>query len=144
VETSPLSNNQKFIAGFPADSPKEPAELDHESDIWQLPSRGIEWCDCGQHHVLDRDIVAAIAHDVVDDPEFMTHDEVIDTAMDLWKYESVCQFFLLAIRHSATAMNGHPAERYAFERGLQIVAHFSKTWQGCPEEICSPAHDREN
>lgn len=112
--------------------------------VWTMPSRGIEWCDCGRHHVLDRDIVLGFARDLVEDPDWMTHDEVVDTAMDLWNYVSVCEFFLLGIRRSASAVNGGPATRYSFERGLEIVAYFSKTWQGCPEEICSPSRDRED
>lgn len=125
--------------GFPA--AEEPWETAAIPDVWTMPSRGMEWCDCGQHHELDRDIVLRFARDLVDDPAWMTHDEVIDTAMDLWKYVSVCRFFLLAIGRSASAVNGGPAPRYGFERGMEIVAYFSKTWQGCPEEICDPTTD---
>jgi hypothetical protein len=121
----------------------EPFDTDLVPDVWQMPSRGIEWCDCGQHHAVDRKIVLEFAQDVVEDREWMTHDEVVDTAMDLWNYVSVCEFFLMAIRRSASAVNGGPAQRYRFERGLEIVAYFSKTWQGCPEEICSSVRDRE-
>ena len=56
----------------------------------------------------------------------MTHDEVIDTAMDLWNYVAVCEFFLLAIRQSASAVNGGPAPRYSFGRGLDIVGIFPR------------------
>ena len=121
-----------------------PSEAHVVPDVWRMPSRGIEWCDCGKHHELDRDIVLGFARDLVEDPEWMTHDEVIDTAMDLWNYLSVCEFFLLAIRRSAHAVNGDAAWRYPFERGLEIVAYFSKTWQGCPEQICAPQRGCEN
>ncbi len=85
-----------------------------------------------------------MANGVVQDPEWMTHEEVIDTAMDLWNYIAVCKFFLMAIRASAIAVGGRQSPKYPFERGLEIVAHFSKTWQGCPEEICASVRDREN
>jgi hypothetical protein len=115
-----------------------------DPDVWDMPSHGIEWCDCGQHHVLDRDTVLHMANGVVQDPEWLTHEEVIETAMDLWNYIAVCKFFLMAIRASAIAVSGRQSPKYPFERGLEIVAHFSKTWQGCPEEICTSVRDREN
>ena len=124
-------------------TPREPADTELVPDVWQLPSRGIEWCDCGQHHVLNRKIVLGFAQEVVEDREWMTHDEVVDTAMDLWNYVSVCEFFLMAIRRSASTVNGGPAQKYRFERGLEIVAYFSKTWQGCPEEVCSSEREGE-
>lgn len=78
-----------------------PCDTELVPEVWTMPSRGIEWCDCGRNHVLDRGIVLGFAQDLVEDPDWMTHDEVIDTAMDLWNYVSVCEFFLLAIRRSA-------------------------------------------
>ncbi|MFL4474268.1 hypothetical protein ACIPVK_09740 [Paeniglutamicibacter sp. MACA_103] len=114
-----------------------PFDTELVPEVWAMPSHGIEWCDCGQHHDVDRKIVLGFAEAVVEDREWMTHDEVVDTAMDLWNYESVCEFFFMAIRRSASAVNGGEAQRYRFERGLEIVAFFSKTWQGCPEEICA-------
>ncbi|MCV9994633.1 hypothetical protein OIU93_10035 [Paeniglutamicibacter sp. ZC-3] len=125
-------------------APEEPSDAELVPDVWQMPSRGIEWCDCGQHHAVDRKIVLDFAEAVVEDREWMTHDEVIDTAMDLWNYVSVCEFFLMGIRRSASAVNGGPAVKYRFERGLEIVAFFSKTGQGCPEEICSSVRDRDS
>lgn len=113
-------------------------------DVWSMPGRGIEWCDCGQHHALDRATVEQYAAQVVGDPQWMTHDEVIDASMDLWNYVSVCEFFLMAIRTSARAVNGALAPRYRYERGLEIVAYFSKTWQGCPEVICRSVHERQD
>ena len=86
----------------------------------------------------------SFAEDVVADPEWITHDEVIDTAMDLWNYIAVCEFFLMGIRSSAETINGAPEPKYPFERGLEIIAYFSKTWQGCPEEICRTVRDRED
>ncbi|MFF5793116.1 hypothetical protein ACFY5D_13800 [Paeniglutamicibacter sp. NPDC012692] len=124
-------------------TPATPAGPAAPPDPWTMPSRGIEWCDCGEHHDLDRDTVLSFAEDVVEDRQWMTHDEVIDTAMDLWNYIAVCEFFLMAIRASTVSVNGEPAPRYPFERGLEIVAYFSKTWQGCPEEICRTVRDRE-
>lgn len=113
-------------------------------NVWLMPNRGIEWCDCGKHHSLTREIVERFAQNAVSNPRWMTHDEVIDTAMDLWNYEAVCEFFLMAVRYSASAVNGFPAPKYSYERGLEIVAHFSKTWQGCPEEICRSAREYED
>ncbi|PQZ86678.1 hypothetical protein CQ018_18535 [Arthrobacter sp. MYb227] len=113
-------------------------------NVWLMPSRGIEWCDCGKHHVLDRDTIEYFAAQIVSDPEWMTHDEVIDTAMDLWNYVAVCEFFMMGIRTSASVVTGNLAPKYRYERGLEIVAYFSKTWQGCPEEICRSVHERED
>lgn len=122
----------------------EPRMRDTAPDVWSMPSRGIEWCDCGKHHVLDRATVEHFAAQVVGDPQWMTHDEVIDASMDLWNYVAVCEFFLMAIRTSASAVNGALASKYRYERGLEIVAYFSKTWQGCPEVICRSVHERED
>ena len=74
----------------------------------------------------------SFAEDLVEDPEWMTHDEVIDTAMDLWNYIAVCEFFLMAIRASAVSVNGEAAQRYPFERGLEIVALFLQDLAGVP------------
>ena len=137
------AGDSSLSSGDP-DTFSEPNMRDAAPDAWSMPSRGIEWCDCGKHHVLDRAIVEHFAARVVSDPQWMTHDEVIDASMDLWNYVSVCEFFLMGIRASACAVNGELASKYRYERGLEIVAYFSKTWQGCPEVICRSVHEREN
>lgn len=113
-------------------------------DVWSMPNRGIEWCDCGKHHVLERSTVEHFATRVIGDPQWMTHHELIDATMDLWNYSAVCEFFLMAIRASANAVNGVLAPKYRYERGLEIVAYFSKTWQGCPEVFCRSVHEPQD
>lgn len=110
-----------------------PAE---KPNVWEMPTTGSGWCDCGENHELDTDWLLDCAFEIVEDPEWMTHKEVIRTAKMFWEYESICEFFRMAINVSATAVNGQPAEKYKFETGMEIVAHFSKTWNGCPEEAC--------
>lgn len=97
-----------------------------------MPSHGIEWCDCGEHHALDGETVLSFAGDIV------------DTSMDRWDHVAGCGFFLMAIDAAAGIVKGALAPRYPFERGLEIVAVFSKTWQRCPEEICRTVRDRED
>jgi hypothetical protein len=117
-------------APVPTETPVE------KPNVWEMPTTGSGMCDCGQSHDLDTDWLLDCAFESVEDPEWMTHKEVIRTAKMFWEYESICEFFRMAINVSATAVNGQPAEKYKFEVGIEIVAHFSKTWNGCPEEAC--------
>jgi hypothetical protein len=117
-------------APAPVEAPVE------KPNVWEMPTTGSGWCDCDENHDLDTDWLLDCAFETVDDPEWMTHKEVIKTAKMFWEYESICEFFRMAINVSATAINGQPAEKYKFEVGMEIVAHFSKTWNGCPEEAC--------
>lgn len=117
-------------APAPTEAPVE------KPNVWEMPTTGSGMCDCGEDHDLDMDWLIDCAFETVEDPEWMTHKEVIRTAKMFWEYESICEFFRMAINVSATAVNGQPAEKYKFETGMEIVAHFSKTWNGCPEEAC--------
>lgn len=119
-----------------ASAPTETPIPVEKPNVWEMPTTGSGMCDCGEDHDLDTDWLIDCAFETVDDPEWMTHKEVIKTAKMFWEYESICEFFRMAINVSATAVNGEPAEKYKFETGMEIVAHFSKTWNGCPEEAC--------
>lgn len=126
-----------------APAPTEAPAPVEKPNVWEMPTTGSGWCDCGQNHELDTDWLLDCAFETVNDPEWMTHKEVIKTAKMFWEYESVCEFFRMAINVSATAVNGQPAEKYKFETGMEIVAHFSKTWNGCPEEACQGDEEEE-
>jgi hypothetical protein len=105
--------------------------------VWEMPTTGVEWCVCGdESHVVSRDRVLLWAAEVVKGWEWMTHDEVIMIAMDMWNYESVCEFFLMKVRDCAVAVHGEVAQKYPFETGLEIIGYFMKTWHGCPELAC--------
>lgn len=121
-----------------APAPTEvPTETPFEKpNVWDMPTTGSGWCDCGEDHPLDTDWVLDCAMENAEDPEWMTHKEVIQTAKDVWEYDSVCAFFRMVINDSATAVHGAPAEKYPFKTGVEIVIYFSKIWNGCPEEAC--------
>lgn len=126
-----------------APAPTEAPVPVEKPNVWEMPTTGSGWCDCGQNHELDTDWLLDCAFETVDDPEWMTHKEVIRTAKMFWEYEAVCEFFRMAINVSATAVNGQPDEKYKFETGMEIVAHFSKTWNGCPEEACQGDEEQD-
>ena len=90
---------------------------------WTIPSCGSEWCDCGEHHDLDRETVSSFAEDLVNDPSGW-HPRNSSTRP--WTYIEMCEFFLMGIRVSAGSVNGTSVPKYHFECGLDIVAHFSR------------------
>lgn len=110
--------------------------------IWSMPCRGIEWCDCGNHHPVSRIAIEEFTAGIARDPRWLTHAEISAVAMDFWRYTEVCRFFVLALERAATVVCGAPAERYRHEQGIEIIGYFSKTWQGCPEEDCSGGFKR--
>ena len=66
--------NQESVDTPSAAGPRHPLPQASNGDeaapgVWTMPSRGIEWCDCGQHHELDRDIVLGFARGRVKDPD---------------------------------------------------------------------------
>lgn len=123
-----------------APAPTEaPTEVPFEKpDVWNMPTTGIGWgCDCEEDsQELDADWLLEIATDIAEDPEWLTHEEVIELAQDFWEYEEICTFFRMIVGDSAKAVNGKIAEKYTFTIGVEIVAYFSKVWNGCPEEAC--------
>lgn len=105
-------------------------------NVWDLPDTSSGLCECGNNCMVTRELLIDIAFHLRFDREWLTHDEVIDLAMEVWNYDGVCEFFLIVINDSAKAVFGEVAERYPFEKGLEIVGYFSKTWQGCPDTSC--------
>lgn len=109
-------------------------------DVWNMPTTGIGWggeCDCDDHDLEpDADWLNELAEEIVEDPEWMTHEEVLKLAQEFWEYEDICSFFRMIVGDSAKAVNGEIAEKYKFVIGVEIVAYFSKVWNGCPEEAC--------
>lgn len=115
-----------------------PNEISFEKpDVWKMPITGAGCgCEDGHDHDIDYDYLQELASDFAKDPEWMTHNEIIKTAMEFWAYDRVCEFFRMVINDSATAMNGAPALKYRFSLGVEILIYFSKIWNGCPEEVC--------
>lgn len=112
-------------------------------NVWEMPTTGIEWCDCGEHCKVTRQLVEnSIMETLGTIPSpFITHTEICETLMDLWNYVEVCEFFHDKVKQSAETMHGSVAEKYPTETAYEIIAHFSKTWQGCPEEACTGGYD---
>lgn len=61
--------------------------------------------------------------------------------METWNYIEVCRFFHLQLNDAAKHVNGGTAAQYPYYDGIDIVGYFSKTWQGCPEEVCAGGYD---
>ncbi len=123
------------VPAAPAAAP--PAEI---PDVWEMPNRGSGWCDCGEDHDVDRDLVRYMIGRALgrgaNGRETITHPEVCRVIMDMWCYVEVCRFFHDAVDRAATAMHGTVEPEYPMEVGERIIAYFAKTWNGCPEELC--------
>lgn len=63
--------------------------------------------------------------------------------MDMWQYVEVCRFFHDAVERSAKAVHGRVEPKYPMSTGEAIIAHFAKTWNGCPEELRGGGFDWE-
>ena len=115
-------------------------------DVWNEPATGLEWCDCGCHHPLTRQIVEEAAEDVLgqDLPDRITHRQVIRVAMQVWAYASVCRFFTLAIEDAAVRVHGEVSADYPLEVGLSIAKDFSNRWNGCPTKDCDTGWTAED
>ncbi|WP_404286960.1 hypothetical protein [Glutamicibacter arilaitensis] len=112
-------------------------EVHIKPDVWNMPDKGQPWCDCGEAHELSADIVYEFAEELRLDPRSsMSHLQLIELTMEVWNFEEVCRFFHLALNDAAQIIHGKVAEHYPFAVGIDIVGYFSKTWQGCPEEVC--------
>lgn len=119
-------------------SPEQPKEGGEIPDVWEMPTQGVEWCDCGENHQLTPDHVRAVIRATLGSmpEESITHVQVCAVIMELWRYISVCQFFHDQVNLSAKAMYGSVAKEYPIKIGMEIIAHFSKHWHGCPQEAC--------
>lgn len=128
-------------AAPPASAPA-PVEVPAAPDVWEMPSTGMDWCDCGQGHEVTESFIAELIEELVEDPsESITHPEVCLVIMDLWQYAEVCEFFFDAVALSARAVNGEVAPAYPTPVGRRIIGHFTKTWNGCPQEACEGGLD---
>lgn len=113
--------------------------------IWDMPDSGLQWCDCGGDHQLQRDDISDIAsHLSIEEDATITHQQLVILTMELWNYVEVCRFFHLRLNDAAQHIHGTIAELYPYEDGMDIVGYFSKTWQGCPEEVCAGGFDAES
>lgn len=119
----------------PAQNP--PAEVPETPRVWDMPTTGMEWCDCGEHCEVTIDRVEEEFFDVLEDcPDWVTHRQLCRIIQYMWRYISVCQFFFDHVERSATAVVGGVKEKYEFLTAVDIAGYFTKTWNGCPEEAC--------
>ena len=128
-------------------APVAPAAPTETPDVWEMPNQGSGWCDCGEDHDVDRELVRYMIGRALgrgaSDRESITHPEVCRVIMGMWRYVEVCRFFHDAVERSATAMHGSVAPEYPMDAGRRIIAHFAKTWNGCPEQLCGGGFDWE-
>lgn len=109
-------------------------------DVWTIPGTGQEWCDCGQDHQITRDEVAALyAAAGLTSGDRVPHRVVVRVTQDLWKLQSVCRFFHLNLEDAARTVAGDVQASYPLPDAIDITGLFTKTWQGCPEENCTPS-----
>ncbi|WP_297006587.1 hypothetical protein [uncultured Corynebacterium sp.] len=111
-------------------------------DVWSMPDTGAEWCDCGQHHPVDRDLVhRMVLRSLGATPERIEHTEICRVLMDMWCYVEVCEFFHDSVCRASEQINGEISFDYPLAVGEEIIAYFSKTWNGCPVEACAGGFD---
>lgn len=107
-------------------------------NVWEMPTTGIQWCDCGEDHEITQELIAEEMREILGSVgEYISHKEVCFVLMKLWRYVSVCAFFHDQVKNSAKIVNGEVAAQYRVAIAEEIIAHFSKTWNGCPEESCN-------
>lgn len=117
---------------------RAPEETPATPDVWSMPDTGIGWCDCGRHHRLTPGLVEDFMEEALGGwPRRVTHRMVCRVLMRMWRYVEVCAFFHDAVARSATAVNGRVAPDYPTPVARDIIGHFGRTWQGCPEEACA-------
>lgn len=105
--------------------------------VWEMPDQGIQWCDCGKDHPLTLDYVQWLAEELgIGESDKISHHEVVELTMEVWKYAEVCRFFHLAQNSAAEHIHGSVAAKYPANTAFDIIGYFSKTWQGCPMEAC--------
>ncbi|MFB0835703.1 hypothetical protein ACX8Z9_04680 [Arthrobacter halodurans] len=98
-----------------------------------MPGIGERRCERGDaEHSRCRDDVDELAELDVEDG-WVTHRQLLLASMELWEFDEVCLFFTDKLADSARTVVGAVAERYRRDDAVDIVGHFSKTWQGCPE-----------
>lgn len=132
AEAPPLAAPAPSAPAHPS-TPQAPSA----PDIWEMPTTGMGWCDCGCGHEITEEIIQEEIEFCLDEvSEHITHPQVCRVLMELWRYESVCAFFHDAVRRSAEAVHGEVAPSYRLPVGRAIIGHFCKTWNGCPQEAC--------
>lgn len=106
-------------------------------DVWAEPSRGMPWCDCGDHDPLTEAMVEWFAWSLYGDlPDRLTHAQVVATAAEVWQVEKVCRFFTLRVEDAAQYVAGSVAVDYPVRVAFTVVKAFSDRWNGCPAEAC--------
>lgn len=125
-------------AGAPAMGPAVAPTV--KPDMWEMPNEGSGWCDCGEDHPVDEPLVRSMIRrelgEGAENRDSITHSEVCRVIMGMWRYVEVCAFFHDAVDRSAEAANGRVDAEYPMPIGMEIIAYFAKTWNGCPEELC--------
>lgn len=119
-----------------------PVELPEKPNVWEMPNRGMQRCDCGQGCQIDQELVEEEFWLVLnDEPEWVSHQNLCRIIQEFWRYESVCNFFFDHVMLSARVVYGKIAEKYPYLIAVDIVGYFSKTWNGCPEMACEGGQD---
>lgn len=108
------------------------------SDPWDLPEQGLRWCDCGEDcPPPGRDVAEGELLSMgYGEGDAVPHLAVIAACQKMWSYETVCAFFTDHVDLSAQRVNGKVEQAYSFGIAVDIIGYFSRTWQGCPEEVC--------
>lgn len=129
----------------PRETPAEPAPPHEIPDVWEMPITGTGWCDCGQGHRVDQDLVGRMIDEALRNGArkraYLTHPEVCQVIMYMWEYIEVCRFFHDAVERSAEKVNGKVEPKYPMPIAEMIIAYFANTWNGCPEELCRGGFD---
>lgn len=147
--TEVLARAAAFRDPLPAEAPTQaptpvevPAEESSPADPWEMERTGIQWCDCGEDHELDR-IDAEIDLEELGffEGDLVPHLAVCAECQKMWNYVEVCEFFYDHVAYSAKKVNGEVAETYPYPVAVDIIGYFYKTWQGCPREVCEGGYD---
>jgi len=71
-----------------------------------------------------------------ENPERITHAQIIKIAQRLCGYYRICRFFTLQVEDAAVCVNGTCEDDNPLAIGLAIVKRFCAKWNECPEEAC--------
>lgn len=105
--------------------------------VWAMPATGMRWCECGEGHELNREIIWSISRELgLERRRELSYAELFELVMEVWRYDEVCSFFRMAVDDAIDRVYGRHARRYPMVSALDIIGYFSKRWQGCPEFDC--------
>lgn len=139
------ASRDPFATEAPTQAPapmEVPAEEPSLADPWEMERTGIQWCDCGEYHELERiDAVIDLEELGFYEDDLVPHLAVCAECQKMWNYVEVCEFFYDHVAYSAKKVNGEVAAAYPYPVAVDIIGYFYKTWQGCPREVCEGGYD---